>query len=329
MDNCKIISLNTRGLRAEKKRRELYTYLCNKNCDIMCLQETHSTMDDENLWQLQWGGKILYAHGTSQSKGVCILISRKVEQNVKILESNCDPNGRYIIAVLQIGERIVVLANVYAPNQDDPNFFQQLIQNIARTNQAEIILLGDFNLVLSPELDRSEKVQYHPRSHKVLLNYIESDDLIDLWRCKHPDKRIYSWYKKCSNTACGSRIDFALMSAGVANCVTDIDYKYGYQTDHSMLEINLCNQKQTRGPGYWKFNTRLLYDQEFVNRINDLIKKVEESCTARTVSEIWEICKEQMMNAAKKRSKQIASERNLKFKQLLTTIEALNSERMT
>ena len=58
-----IISLNVRGIRDAEMRRAVFNFYRNR-CDILCLQETHSTSDDENVWANEWGGLILMSHGT-------------------------------------------------------------------------------------------------------------------------------------------------------------------------------------------------------------------------------------------------------------------------
>ena len=42
------------------------------HCFVL-LQETHSTKNDEHLWQKEWGSTIKFSHGTSNSKGFAIL----------------------------------------------------------------------------------------------------------------------------------------------------------------------------------------------------------------------------------------------------------------
>ena len=75
----KLVSFNTRGLRDYCKRKNVFSKLKKLKCDIIMLQETHSVSDDEVQWEREWGGKILFAHGTSQSKGVAILFRKGVD----------------------------------------------------------------------------------------------------------------------------------------------------------------------------------------------------------------------------------------------------------
>ena len=55
----KIASYNCNGLADNKKRQSVFTWLKEKECNIYCLQETHSTVLDEVLWKKNWGAKYI------------------------------------------------------------------------------------------------------------------------------------------------------------------------------------------------------------------------------------------------------------------------------
>ena len=71
----KVISLNARWLRNQVKRRSIFSYLKNQKATLHCLQETFSKEDDEKIWFAEWGGLIIFSHGSEHSRGVCILMS--------------------------------------------------------------------------------------------------------------------------------------------------------------------------------------------------------------------------------------------------------------
>ena len=52
------------------------------------------------------------------------------------------------------------------------------------------------------------------------------------------------------------------------------NYAYGYKTDHSLFEMNIKINEVPRGRGYWKFNSNLLHDKEYVNKVNDIIVQI-------------------------------------------------------
>ena len=68
------------------------------------------------MWSNEWGRKIIFAHGSNISKGVCVLINRKL--NCKIEKCTVDQDGRYIILHVNINDRVLTFVNIYAPNTD-------------------------------------------------------------------------------------------------------------------------------------------------------------------------------------------------------------------
>ena len=75
-------SLNVRGLNQMRKRRQLFRWRHNNKFDIIFLQETFSSRDIETVWKSEWGGDILYSHGTNHSRGVMILFNPKLVKQV-------------------------------------------------------------------------------------------------------------------------------------------------------------------------------------------------------------------------------------------------------
>ena len=53
--SVKIISINVRGLSNKNKCRSIFKYYRDR-CDILCLQETHSIEETNNIWKNEWGG---------------------------------------------------------------------------------------------------------------------------------------------------------------------------------------------------------------------------------------------------------------------------------
>lgn len=98
----KFHSLNVNGLRSPTKRRAIFKYLRKSESDIIFLQETHSTSSDQKIWSSEWGGRIIYSHGLSNSKGVC---------------NTEDSDGRFLVVQLQHQSEILALVYVYAPTQ--------------------------------------------------------------------------------------------------------------------------------------------------------------------------------------------------------------------
>ena len=124
---------------------------------IILLQETHCNQTLERRWLNEWGGQGLFANGSTSSKGVAILFSKKLK--FKITEKRLDPDGRMIIVTIIIEPDALsfTLVNVYAPTQSHPHQqtsnLSTLESKINKFNLDHLIVVGDFNLHLDPILD--------------------------------------------------------------------------------------------------------------------------------------------------------------------------------
>ena len=122
-DIFKVISVNARGLGDITKRNALFAYH-RKNSDILILQETHSDPKLEGIWESQWGGKIIFNHGTTAARGIAVLMTKELRSKVSNIYK--DSLGRIIIFDLNIQETIITIVALYAPNEDKPIFFEDL-----------------------------------------------------------------------------------------------------------------------------------------------------------------------------------------------------------
>lgn len=81
----------------------------------------------------------------SKSRGTAILIHKDVPFSVS--SSILDPNGRYVMVFGTLYNTALALVNIYAPNWDDVNFFNNLFRSIPNLDTHHLILGGDFSLV--------------------------------------------------------------------------------------------------------------------------------------------------------------------------------------
>ena len=88
----KLISLNVRGIRDLSKRKAILSWMKKQKADITFFQETYSTLEIAEKWQLQYKGKMFLSHGTNHCKEVAILINDKLDFEAKSVIYN--PDGR-------------------------------------------------------------------------------------------------------------------------------------------------------------------------------------------------------------------------------------------
>ena len=118
MISFKVISLNVRGLRANKKRQKIFHWMAEHGGrdGVVFLQEVHCTPEVKDIWSMQWKGESYFSFGTNQSKGVMILIGQNVEYKIKKIKA--DNGGRMLILNCEIQGQNFVFINIYAPNTE-------------------------------------------------------------------------------------------------------------------------------------------------------------------------------------------------------------------
>ena len=67
------------------------------------------------MWRSEWGAKVFYSHGVSNSRGVAILMPNNLDFVVQ--QEISDKNGRFILLDILIDDIRLILVNVYAPTK--------------------------------------------------------------------------------------------------------------------------------------------------------------------------------------------------------------------
>ena len=97
---------------------------------------------------------ILHAKGKQKKAGVSSLISDKID--LKIKKITRDKEGQYIMIKGSIPEEDITIINIYAPTIGASQYIRQTLTDIKGEIDSSIIILGDFNIPLTP-MDRSSK----------------------------------------------------------------------------------------------------------------------------------------------------------------------------
>ena len=320
MDNLKILSLNARGLRDNLKRRKVWKYCKDNNVDICFLQETHGSNKDNHLWSNEFGNKGLFANGESNARGVATMFCK---YGNKVREVIRDINGRFILIKLELEEYTYCLANIYAPNTDNPLFFNELFGEIKKLDCVHVIIGGDFNVDLDPNVDRSEPIWYNNAARQVIKDFNETEEFCDIWRVQNTDQKCFTWVKTKPRIS-WSRIDYFLCSNNLINLINKTDILPCVFSDHSAIHIEIVLNDHKKGPGVWKFNDSHLKNKEFVDKMSELIKGIIRVYDYLEKIALWELIKSECIKLAKDYGKAKArTERCEKFKlyKLLSTIQ--------
>ena len=94
-----IITLNVNGSNAPTKRHRLAEWIKKQDPYLYCLQETHFRPQDTHRLKVRGWKNISHANVKQNKAGIAILISDKIDLNIKNITSNNDqginPRGRH------------------------------------------------------------------------------------------------------------------------------------------------------------------------------------------------------------------------------------------
>lgn len=203
MANLTFISKNVNGIRSEQKRRDIFRDFHVKKYDVVYLQETFCMEVDEKIWQTEWGGRCFFANGSNRSRGVAIMFKKGL--NLDVTNVVKDLEGRYIILNVSYEGELYTFTNLYGPNCDSPEFFMEVFQKTEDMGNDLKVICGDFNLVLSNKADKRGGGEHaHKRAMSFVNDYMETEELIDVWRELNQEVFNFTWYNNTTQV----RLDF-------------------------------------------------------------------------------------------------------------------------
>lgn len=135
------------------------------------------------------------------------------------------------------------------------------------TLRGEIIVGGDFNCVLKPNMDREGgQDSSHSHTRKDIHHFMTELGLCDIWRKHNPDKKEFSCHSITYNTY--SRLDYFLISNTSLFKIKSCYYNSIIISDHAAVTLgyNIC--KEYSGLPRWRFDNKWLQDPEFVKCLN-------------------------------------------------------------
>ena len=283
-----LVSINSQGLRSSDRRKLAFQFLNRNRFDVVCLQETHWSVDLEMQIKREWNGDIFFAHGTDNARGVSILIHSRLDHTIQ--QVKCDNEGRIVNILLSIEDRTLNIVNIYAPNQDCERraFFSGLDRFIS--NSYENIVAGDFNCVMDMKLDKYGGDPKARNSAACFLQAINARfDLCDIWRKRHRNERNFTWTGKNTwdNSLIRTRIDFFLASKTLDPFVSGTHIGPYPYSDHDYTSLLLDLDQVVRGPGFWHFNNELLKDIAFQAEIEKFWMKWDQEFRSFTDPLRW------------------------------------------
>ena len=113
---------------------------------ICCLQETHLKTRDTYRIKVKGWKKIFHTNGDQNKAGVAVLISDKIDFQIKAVKR--DKDGHYIMIKGSIQEEDITIINIYAPNIGALQYVRQMLTSMKEEINSNTIIAEDFNTPL-------------------------------------------------------------------------------------------------------------------------------------------------------------------------------------
>ena len=253
------VSYNIKGINNPIKRKKLFGQLKNLNCSIALIQETHLSDKEHLKLKREWVDQVYSAsYKNGKKRGVAILFHKSVYfQKEELFQ---DDEGRIVMVVGKIDNTQITILNLYAPNEDHPQFFKKVASILADKAKGVLIVGGDYNCVTQGKQDRLP-ADTGPKMKKVLAlqGMIEELGLVDIWRSLHPKERDFTFWSHVHGTY--SRIDWFAISKKDAYRALESKIEPITISDHAPVTLSMTLGSEERFK-YWRLNVSLLADPE-------------------------------------------------------------------
>ena len=267
---------------------------------------------------------MFFSHGSEHSKGVLILIKKSLE--VELISVRSDKEGRFIFLEALVQDQKFLFVNIYAPNKSSEQtlFFDQIkdeLDNSGIDDDCRIIIGGDFNVILDPDLDGFGGKPKLKESAKQIENICLLHDLVDIWKVRNPEIKRFTWRQK--TPLIQRRLDFWLADNALQEEIDQADIVPSIKSDHSVILLSINGiEEQRHGPSFWKFNASLLDHKNYVTLINSRYEVwIEEFKDIDDPRLFWDLIKYKIRQDTISYSKRKARERKAKMADLETKLK--------
>ena len=146
--------------------------------------------------------EIFHANGDQKEEGVAIMISEKIDFEIKAVKR--DKEGHYIMIKGSIQEEDITIK--YALTLGAPQYIRQMLASMKGETNSNTIIVRDFHTTFTP-MDRSTK-QKISKETQTLNDTMDQLDLIDIYRTFHLKTMNFTFFSSAHGNF--SRIDHIL-----------------------------------------------------------------------------------------------------------------------
>ena len=280
------LNMNGRGSRAVDKWGTINTTMRRRKIAILGLQETHPDDDLQETIEQRFRNTLCVVHSADpenprNTNGVSIAINKGLIDAKSVTDRTVIPGRVLLIEIPWNEQDRLRIMNVYAPAQgEEKAIFWENLWNLIEGDESlqPDIMLGDFNLVENPELDRlnNRRGADPPVARTALSQLVTELNLADGWRRRHPKKRGYTF------TGNGqSRLYRIYTKEDIYPWCTDWGIEHpGFKTDHNMVHMQVTSENMPYiGKGRWAIPVNLLKNKILKKKVQELAKQMQLDST--------------------------------------------------
>ncbi|XP_024241214.1 uncharacterized protein LOC112222722 [Oncorhynchus tshawytscha] len=246
-----IITWNTCGVKPTKhhpnKLIDIMNYGKKQKADVIFLQETHigpncyRKLEKHGWIEMERDWTSYFPVYSPSSKGVAILVNKKLKPHYEYICHDEDYAGGYIVLFCQMYGQLFTLVNVYN-HKTDKKVLGRLSQYLQEMKIGTLVIGGDFNTVLDLDIDKRTASEHrrHTFLRPLLQSFISSLNLQDTWARLQPTEEAFTHSQGTSH----SRIDMFFMQQDKAPCAQSCEiHTDSGISDHNPVSLKILVPK--------------------------------------------------------------------------------------
>lgn len=318
-----ITSLNTKSIRSQLKWTQMTNFVENNNVDICLLQETN-VRNEVNIPERQY--KFYFNSAINDYSGTAIAI--KKSQYLCVSSHDILYRSYLQKITIKLDDVKWHIFNIYIPH--DINIAASIVEtlktNLSLCRNENVLIGGDFNCTLNPQLDRSGSRERYPSLVKMFQHVVQNFNLTDIWR--HFNKTVGGFtFVTPGPQKTASRLDRIYCSEPALSSIAKIHLRCSFSDHLAVCAMFRLNNRQTFSPPYWRFNNHLLDDSDFVEKIGNYIScKMKNRSTDTDLLEWWDHFKSDLKYMIVLFTKQKQRIRLAEFKMMQSQIHNIMSK---
>ena len=201
-----------------------------------------------------------------------------------------------------------------------------VLKNFTKQTNKHIIMAGDFNLFFNSKLDAAGGNPTLKRKSLAKLTKLKvTYDLYDIWRIRNAKVKQFTFTQQHSSGFIQRRLDYFYVSNDLQKFASNTDILSPISTDHSPVLFSLSKEKgNIRSKDFWKFNSSLIKDQNYINEIKDLVRNFNTKIDCDFSRQLkWEFLKYEIRQFTIHYTKGLAKERKQKILNLESELKKL------